>query len=174
MGRYLNTIKAVIFDWGDTVMRDFPEYQGPMAHWPRVEMIKGIDNALDSLHSKLICCLASNAGDSDAELMGEVLSRVNLHRYFSYLFTSRELRAKKPDLIFYQEILRRLELRPEECVAVGNDYLKDIVPAKSIGMMTIWFSQNAESAVAPAADIIIDSMDKLVSVIENLSQSKSV
>jgi len=28
----MNKTKAIIFDWGDTVMRDFPEYQGPMAY----------------------------------------------------------------------------------------------------------------------------------------------
>jgi len=26
-------IKALIFDWGDTVMRDFPDCKGPMADW---------------------------------------------------------------------------------------------------------------------------------------------
>jgi len=35
-------IRALIFDWGDTVMRVFPEFSGPMAHWPRVEAVHGI------------------------------------------------------------------------------------------------------------------------------------
>ena len=39
----MNKIKAFIFDWGDTVMCDFPEYPGPMVDWPRVEAWRGTD-----------------------------------------------------------------------------------------------------------------------------------
>jgi len=165
---FMNKIKAFIFDWGDTVMRDFPEYSGPMAYWPRVEPVKDIDVVLKYLQPDITCCLASNAGDSDSELMGAALSRVNLRQYFRYLFTSHELGVKKPDPAFYCEIMRRIELKPEQCVAVGNDYNKDIVPAKSTGMITILFSQSAQSTVTSCADYTIDSMDKLVPVIKKL------
>ena len=164
----MSTIKAIIFDWGDTVMRDFPDCKGPMVNWPRVEMIKDIDNTLNILHKDFICCLASNAGDSDAELMGKALVRVNLLQYFKYLFTSRELKATKPDPAFYHEILRRLELEPEQCAVVGNDYQKDIVPARSMGMPTILFSQHPDPGLVPCADYLVDSMDKIVSVIEKI------
>jgi FMN phosphatase YigB (HAD superfamily) len=164
----MNALKAVIFDWGDTVMRDFPEYKGPMAYWPIVEIIKGIDKTLEYLQNKLICCLASNAGDSDAELMGIALSRTNLRPYFQHLFTSHELGAKKPDPIFYSQLLRKLDLEPEQCIVVGNDYQKDIVPAKSIGMITIWFSQHTDAASVPCADYSIDSIDKSLFILEEL------
>jgi len=164
----LNTIKAIIYDWGDTVMRDFPEYKGPMANWPKVEIIAGADKALNHLHKNFICCLASNAGDSDVELMGIALSRVNLRQYFDYLFTSRELKVKKPDPMFYREIIRKLMLKPEQCLVMGNDYHKDIVPAKSIGAITIWLTGNSDPIAAPCADYLIDSMEKSVTVIENI------
>jgi FMN phosphatase YigB (HAD superfamily) len=164
----LNILKAIVFDWGDTVMRDFPEYKGPMATWPKVEKVEGIENALNFFHKNLTCCLASNAGDSDAESMGLALSRVNLRQHFHYLFTSLELQAKKPDPMFYLEILRRLEFEPEQCVVIGNDYQKDIVPAKSIGMITIWFTQQPDSRSAAYVDYSIDSMDKSISIVERL------
>jgi putative hydrolase of the HAD superfamily len=157
----LNTIKAIIFDWRDTVMRDFPEYQGPMADWPRVEMVDGVDKALNSLSKQYICCLASNANNSNAELVGKALERVNLRQYFRFLFTSNELGVKKPDPGFFREILKSLELKPEQCVAVGNDYQKDIVPAKSSGMRTVWFAVYPGTIPAPAADFTIASMSKL-------------
>jgi putative hydrolase of the HAD superfamily len=120
----MNKMKAIIFDWGDTVMRDFPEYTGPMAYWPQVEPVEGIDDALKQLQKSFICYLASNAGDSDAALVAAALSRVNLRQYFRYLFTSHELGVKKPDPAFYREILSRITLKPEQCAAVGNDYTK--------------------------------------------------
>jgi len=164
----MNKIKAIIFDWGDTVMCDSPAYSGPMAYWPEVEVVAGIGTALQQLRKDFICCLASNAVDSDAELMGLALSRVKLRQYFQYLFTSRELGFKKPDPEFYREILRRMNLQPEQCIAAGNNYEKDIVPAKSVGMRTIWVSTHQDSVPAPCADSSIDSMDKLIPVIEKL------
>jgi putative hydrolase of the HAD superfamily len=164
----MNKTKAIIFDWGDTVMRDFPEYPGAMAYWPQVEAVAGIEKALQQLRKDFICCLASNAVDSDAGLMGLALSRVNLGQYFRYLFTSHELGYKKPDPAFYREILRRMNTQTEQCIAVGNDYEKDIVPAKSAGMHTIWFSTHPGSIAAPCADYTITSMDELPQVIRTL------
>jgi len=164
----MNIIKAILFDWGDTVMRDFPAYPGPMAYWPEVEAVAGIETALQQLRKDFICCLASNAVDSDADLVGLALSRVNLRQYFQYLFTSRELKYQKPDPAFYREILRRVNLQPEQCIAVGNNYQKDIVPAKSVGIHTIWVSTHTCGVPAPYADYSIDSMDKLIPVVENL------
>ena len=152
-------------------MRDFPAYPGPMAYWPKVEAVSGIETALQQLQKYFICCLASNAADSDAELMGLALSRVNLRQYFQYLFTSRELEYKKPDPAFYREILRRMKLEPKQYIAVGNDYEKDIVPANSVGMYTIWFRPHSHFTPIPYADYSIDSMEKLVSVINKLTRS---
>ena len=56
---------AIVFDWGDTVMRDFPEFKGPMTLWPRVEAVDGVTEALESLYQDTVCCLASNAGEVD-------------------------------------------------------------------------------------------------------------
>jgi putative hydrolase of the HAD superfamily len=164
----MNKTKAIIFDWGDTVMRDFPAYPGPMAYWPEVEAVAGIETALQQLRKDFICCLASNAVDSDADLVGLALSRVNLRQYFQYLFTSRELGFKKPDPAFYRELLRMMNLQPEDCIAVGNDYEKDILQAKLIGMHTVWFSTHQGSVPAPCADYSITGMDQLVQVIRTL------
>ena len=164
----MNILKAVVFDWGDTVMRDFPEYKGAMAYWPKLEITKGIDSVLKYCHSNLICCLASNAGDSDAELMGIALSRVNIRQYFHHLFTSSELTVKKPDTRFYHKILQILDLDPKQCAAIGNDYQKDIIPAKSVGMITILFAQDSGSVTTPYADYVINSLEKAIPIIKEL------
>jgi len=28
--------RCVLFDWGDTLMVDYPEYDGPMVEWPEI------------------------------------------------------------------------------------------------------------------------------------------
>ncbi len=161
----MENFRAIVFDWGDTIMRDFPDFQGPMVDWPRVEVIPALPEALPQLHGRLVCCVASNAGDSDAELMGLALARVGIRQYFDHLFTSRELGAAKPDPAFFREILGRIEVEPGECIAVGNDYLKDVVPARSVGMRTIWFSEAPVTTPVPGADAILNSMEDLVATI---------
>ena len=37
---------TVLFDWGDTVMRDHPEITVPMVEWESIEVIEGIADVL--------------------------------------------------------------------------------------------------------------------------------
>jgi FMN phosphatase YigB (HAD superfamily) len=160
--------RAIIFDWGDTLMRDDPDLPGPMAHWPTVELVAGVKDALEALDPALVRCVASNAGASDAELMGQALDRVGIRTYFDHLFTSKELGAAKPDPRFFRAIADRLGLAPSECVMVGNDYTKDIAGAKAVGMCTVWL-HGAGSTEAEQADFIIRTMAELPAVIRSVS-----
>ena len=153
------SVKAIIFDWGDTLMRDFP-YDGPMVKWPQVAAIPGAIAALERLHVRFVCAVASGAGVSDGDLMAQALDRVGMRRYFRHFFTSKELGAAKPDPQFFREIIRRLEVEPYECIMVGNSYEKDMVPAREVGMRTVWLSDSDDDKW-PCADSIIHSMDEL-------------
>jgi putative hydrolase of the HAD superfamily len=164
-------IRAVIFDWGDTLMRDL-QYPGAMVHWPRVELVPGAVEALEAIEGQYICCLASNAGDSDAALMAQALDRAGIRRYFDHLWTSRELGANKPDTRFFQAVLQNLRLAPTECVFVGNDYQKDIVPAKASGMRTVWLAPPA-LADDSAADRTIARLEELPGTIDALNPSQN-
>jgi HAD superfamily hydrolase (TIGR01509 family) len=168
--KVMEIINTIIFDWGDTVMRDFPESKGAMVYWPHVEVVNGAEEALKSMHQKFTCCLTSNAGDSDATMMGLALERINIRQYFQYLFTSKELGTKKPNPDFYKNILDKLNVKPQECVAVGNDYEKDIVPAGTLGIKTIWLSTMKNMVSGEKADYIIKSMQELPLAIEKLQQ----
>ena len=154
------TIRAIIFDWGDTLMRDFP-YDGAMVDWPRVEAIPGAKQALKCLYQRFVCAVASNAGLSDGELMAQALDRVGMRRFFRHFFTSKELGREKPAPEFFREILRRMDVHPQECIMVGNSYEKDIAPAKAVGMRTVWLSEDGAEGDHPCADVIIRSMDEL-------------
>jgi putative hydrolase of the HAD superfamily len=153
-------IQAIVFDWGDTLMRDFSQFEGAMVDWPRVQQMPGVLETLESLTGLAVLCVASNAGDSDAELMGRALERAGIRRFFDHLWTSRELGAAKPAPAFFQAILRELELEAEACVMVGNEYEKDIVPAKTSGMRSVWLAPSP-APEAPDADAIIHCMEEL-------------
>jgi FMN phosphatase YigB (HAD superfamily) len=166
----MERVKMVIFDWGDTVMRNFMQYKGPMVYWPRVKAVDGARKAVKEISKQFICCLASNAGDSNAELMGLALERVHLKQYFTHLYTEKELGAVKPSLEFYRNILKKTGFQPGECIAVGNDYEKDIVPAGIIGIKTVWLSNAEDTAYGNKPDVIIYSMHELPPAIGKIQQ----
>lgn len=158
-------VQAVIFDWGDTLMRDFPDRPGPMAFWPTVEIVDGVKEVLKGLNRSLVCCVASNAGASDGDLMGLALERVGIRRYFRYLLTSKELGVAKPDPLFFIEVAKRVGAAPSACIMVGNDYVKDIIGAKQVGMHTVLLCDGADR---PHADYVIHTMYELPGVIRRL------
>ncbi len=133
-------IRALIFDWGDTVMRVFPESSGPMAHWPRVEPVEGIERALKAVKQSYKVALASNAVDSGPSLVRDALERVGLEKYFDEVFTARDIGAEKPDPVFFRAILRKVDCAPDEAVLIGDHFAMDISGGKKAGLWTIWFN----------------------------------
>ncbi|WP_342504994.1 HAD-IA family hydrolase [Sporosarcina sp. FSL K6-2383] len=163
-----NDIKVLIFDWGDTVMKDFQEFTGPMAEWPHVETVPGIEETLQTLHNEYIICLATNAGASGASLVRKALARAHINHYFTEIFTSKELGYHKPQVEFFESILHKLNLSARECVMIGNDYVKDIVVAKEVGLKTIYLSEDEGIGEYEYADSVIHSMDELEKKIAKL------
>lgn len=163
-------IKALIFDWGNTVMRDCPDKPGAMAYWDHVEYIPYAEEALKILSGKYILCIASNAGFSDAALMIEALKRIGANKFFKYFFTSKDLGFQKPDERFFTAITEKIKINPEQCIMIGDNYEKDIIGAKAVGMKTILFNEKRIVSDYSDADITITSMKELTNVIEVLSQ----
>jgi len=161
-------IKNIIFDWGDTVMRDYPELPGAMCDWPHVELIPHVYQALVDLKSKYTLVIATTAGVSDTEAMIRALQRVGVKEMFSKFYSSKELGVAKPDPQFFAEVCRRAELQPKDTVMVGNDYDKDIVGAKTAGLKTVFFNEKHRPGDFPSADIIIYTMKDLRKALEKL------
>ena len=60
---------------------------------------------------------------------------------FSYISTFERNHYCKPQLKYYEEILKDIEKKPEECLMVGNDVQEDII-AKELGMKTYLITNN--------------------------------
>ncbi len=161
-------VKAIIFDWGNTLMRDFTQYQGPMAYWEKVEVIEGVESLLKSLNQKYILCVATNAGCSDTSLMIKALERGNIKQYFNFFFSSKDLGYTKPDPLFFKTIANNINIIPQECLMIGNDYKKDIEGALSVGMKTIHFNELNEPVLNTKADHTISKLKDVSVIIEKL------
>ena len=165
-------IKALIFDWGDTIMRDYPHLKTPMYTWDHVEYIPEAENTLKNLSNNYAMVIATNAGQSDTDAMTKALKRVNADVYFNYFFSSKDLGYEKPDKLFFETIINNLGLKSSECIMIGNIYEKDIVGAKDIGMHTILFNENNVKDNYQKADFIVNSMNDIISIVEKLNTNK--
>jgi putative hydrolase of the HAD superfamily len=137
-------VQAVVFDWGDTLMRDLPTNTGPMASWPRVEVVPGTRQALQALHGKYRLALATNADQSDSDQVRTALRRVGLDEFIDLIFTSKTIGLRKPTPTFYQAVLDGLNLSPGDAVMVGNNYRVDIEGASLSGLHAVWFNPDLQ------------------------------
>ncbi|MEI8202895.1 MAG: HAD-IA family hydrolase [Bacteroidota bacterium] len=160
-------IKHLLFDWGDTLMRDFPIAR-PMYTWEHVELIEGVEKVLKKLLKKYILSVATNAGMSDEVAVRKAFKRVDIEKYFSHFFTSKELGFQKPDQRFFQAISNKLNTKPENCVMIGNSYEKDIIGAFQSGMKTIYFNEKKLAGTFEKANIVISRFEEISEVILNI------
>jgi len=66
------------------------------------------------------------------------ISSLGLTDNFKTIVTSGEIEIKKPDPGIFLEALSRMNIKPENTVFCGDSLKSDIIPAKELGMVTIW------------------------------------
>ncbi len=143
------SITAVAFDWGNTIMRVFPEYEGPMVNWPKVEAIPGAAETLERLRPHYRLILATNAMDSGPAEVEKALARVGIDGFFELIYTAKHSGHRKDSPEFYRALLEMLGLHPPELLMVGDSYHPDVeVPAEA-GCRTVWF--NPERKPCPSS-----------------------
>jgi putative hydrolase of the HAD superfamily len=134
---------CLLFDWGDTLMRDSKECTGPMKDWPRVEAIPGAAEMLALLHGDWTLALATNAADSDEKAIRLALQRVDLDRWLDKIYCFKKIGYKKPSLEFFQYILGDLRLAPRSLCMVGDNYEADVLGANACSIPAIWFNPHS-------------------------------
>ena len=150
-------------------MKVFPEQTGPMVSWSKVAAVEGINEALLILKERYKIILVSNAQDSDRDQVWEALEMVDLARYFHEVFTPKELNARKPAPGFYLNMLKQIEVEPEHAIMIGDDYEKDIIGAKQVGLWTIWYNpdqKELKNTSFPYHDVEVTHLKELISIIQ--------
>ena len=61
--------------------------------------------------------------------------------YFDAIFSSAEFGLAKPDPAIFRLALQKTNCLPHQAIMIGDRLDNDIVPAKRIGMKTIWIKQ---------------------------------
>lgn len=156
----------VLFDWGGTLMIDFPEYSGPMASWPRVEAVAHAQETLERLRAMgWHIALATNAGDSDEPEIRAALARVGLDQLIDRVYCSRSVGHSKPSPEFFAFILRDLGLDAGDLVMVGDSYANDIEGANRAGIRGLWLRPGGAGEAVGEKWRVIESLAQVPDVV---------
>lgn len=76
-----------------------------------------------------------------------LLDDFGIGHYFAKLFSSADYKVRKPSSEFYRIVLDEIakqnpEIKTEEILYVGNDYVTDVIGAISMGLNTVWYNVN--------------------------------
>lgn len=135
--------RCLLLDWGDTLMLDFPQFNGPMATWPQVEMVQGADEVLRKLRSTWRLVLATNAVDSSDVEIRKALSRVGLDVLIEEIYCFGRVGYRKPSPEFFAFILRDLRLKPDDVIMVGDSLENDVLGANRAGIHAVWLNHGS-------------------------------
>jgi FMN phosphatase YigB (HAD superfamily) len=131
-----------LFDWGDTLMVDFPGVTGKMCDWDIVEAVSGAKKALEVLSKHSQIYIATGAADSTEIEIKLAFGRVGLSQFISGYFCKANLGLSKGCPEFLESILVKLNTPAVNVTMVGDNFEKDIKPAIAVGIQPIWFTQN--------------------------------
>lgn len=154
-------IKHLIIDWGNTLMRDFPENEGPMCDWEHIELMGSVVETLAYLSKKYTLSVATNAGISDTIMMRKALHRAKIEQFFTNFYSSKDLGYAKPDPRFFSSVCQLSGYELFESAMIGNDYRKDIQGAAKNKIKTVLFNHENYEGDMSDAEIVISDFSEL-------------
>ena len=121
----------------------------------RLELFLGTRKLLQYFHGKKKTALASS---SSLDLIGAVMERFKLGKYFDVLVSSQEVRHGKPFPDIFLYAARKLMVNPTKCLVI-EDSVNGIRAGKAAGMKVVAVMQTIKDKEALSqADWIFDDL----------------
>lgn len=141
---------------------------------PPLRLTPGIESQLAVLAEEYSLLLAGQYGKEIVDLLEEH----GLLRYFSGKLTQDDYAITKPDPRYFEQILSRHRMTPDESIMVGDRIDNDVIPAKMIGMKTIRVRLGMHAVQEPRLpderpDLEICSVRELAAAVRKIHNSAS-
>ncbi|MDN3630600.1 HAD family hydrolase [Vibrio lentus] len=163
MTKLIELTEIVLFDWGNTLMIDFPEAQGKMCDWEVVEEVAGAREVLAALSKQHKLYVATNAADSTEQDIIQAFERVGLSQYILGYFCKASLGVSKYDFDFYPAIISKLGVAPQDITMVGDTLDKDIYPALEADLKAVWLNTEGTALKSGHPNIVqVQSLSELL------------
>ncbi len=126
------------------------------------KLYEGVIDVISYLHGKYKLGIIAN------QVLGtqERIDNWGIGKYFDVVMASAEAGFAKPDLRIFSMALDKAGCEAGDAIMVGDRLDNDIVPAKKLGMKTIWVRQGyaiyqSMDDESKRPDHIVDSIDEL-------------
>ena len=85
--------------------------------------------------------ITDSDGDLGDEIKNKKISLIGVRKYFDVIVTSNMTGKNKPDTGLWKIDLKKLRVKPSECIMVGDKPEMDLKPAKEMGFATAWMKR---------------------------------
>ena len=99
----------------------------------------------------------------------ERLEAFDILQYFKYIISSWDVKIMKPDIRIFEYALDKANCTPQEACMIGDRLDNDILPAKALGIKTVWIKQGFGALQKPLSkseepDHSINNLSELLEI----------
>ena len=132
------------------------------------KLYKSAPDVLSALHGKYKLGIIANQSLGTQER----IDNWGIGKYFDVVMASAEAGCAKPDLKIFTAALNKAGCAPADAVMIGDRLDNDIIPARKLGMKTVWVRQGYAiyqtiNDDSNRPDHIVDCIDELIPLFEN-------
>ena len=97
--------------------------------------------------------------------LDRILEEAKIDRFFAAVADSSRIGIFKPDAGIFETALKKIQCAPESAAMIGDSLSKDCVPARKLGMRTVWLrTEPYRDEDSSAADVTIGSIDEVAQI----------
>lgn len=130
--------------------------------WHQIENFSLYDDVVPCLERLERAGVGGALISNTARDLDEAVEHFGLSRFIGAVAASAQVGVMKPDPRIFTHVLRRLRVRPDEAVMVGDSYHDDILGARAVGMSAVLLDRRGHSR---AEVVTIHSLDELPAAI---------
>lgn len=112
--------------------------------WPTLTVFPDAQEMLPYLATRATLSVATNAEQSDEDMIRKALARVGIDAYFGHIFCFRRVGKKKTDPDFWQFLLSSLGIKADAVWMIGDSFEGDVAPPSRAGIHSIWLNRRTE------------------------------
>ena len=93
----------------------------------------------------------------------EKLEQAQILQYFKFQDVSEDFNLRKPDPEFFKAIFKATGANPKESAIIDDNIERGLIPAKKLGMTTVWFKLE-ERDLVKEIDFIVINLEELLEI----------
>ncbi len=103
----------------------------------KISLYKHTKKVLSMLKRKFRLALLT---DSDGRRKFKMMrvKKLGIEKYFDVIITTDQIKFNKPDKRCFLAAAKKLRVKPQECIMIGDHPETDLLGAKRVGMKTVW------------------------------------